>query len=67
MTKNDILKQWEDSANHGTKVHEEIENYIKTEADEFVNFNVRLCEEMPPLLERIEDGEVKVYKRREDN
>ena len=49
------------------KKHTEIESYIKTEADEFVNFNVRLCEEMPPLLERIEDGEVKVYKRREDN
>tara|TARA_B100000029_G_C17599836_1_gene965383 strand:+ start:1579 stop:2292 length:714 start_codon:yes stop_codon:yes gene_type:complete len=32
MTKDDILKQWEDSANHGTKVHEEIENYILSNA-----------------------------------
>ena len=57
-----IVIEWYDE-----KKYAEIESYIKTEADEFVNFNVRLCEEMPPLLERIEDGEVKVYKRREDN
>ena len=49
------------------KKYEDIENSIKTEADEFSNFCVRLYEKMPPLLERIEDGEVKVYKRREDN
>ena len=36
MTKEDILEQWKDSADHGTKVHEEIENYIltKTQASE---------------------------------
>ena len=49
------------------KKYEEIESYIKTEADEFSNFCVRLYEKMPPLLEKIEDGNVKVYKRREDN
>ena len=50
------------------KKYEEIESYIKTEADEFSNFCVRLYEEMPPLLETIgSDGNVKVYKRREDN
>ena len=32
MTKEDILEQWKDSADHGTKVHEEIENYILTKA-----------------------------------
>ena len=57
-----IVVQW-----YAEKKYAEIESYIKTEADEFVNFNVRLCEEMPPLLEKIEDGNVKVYKRREDN
>ena len=36
MTKDDILKQWKDAANHGTVVHEEIENYIlnKTQVHE---------------------------------
>ena len=57
-----VVIEWYDE-----KKYAEIERYIKTEADEFSNFCVRLYEEMPPLLERIEDGEVKVYKRREDD
>jgi hypothetical protein len=58
-----IVIEW-----YNEKKYAEIENYIKTEADEFVNFNVRLCEAMPPLLEKIgSDGNVNVYKRREDN
>ena len=57
-----IVVQWYDE-----KKYAEIESYIKTEADEFSNFCVRLYKEMPPLLEMIRDGEVKVYKRREDN
>ena len=28
MTKEDILQSWRDAADHGTKVHEELENYI---------------------------------------
>ena len=57
-----IVIEW-----YNEKKYEEIESYIKTEADEFSNFCVRLYEEMPPLLEMIEDGNVNVYKRREDN
>ena len=58
-----IVVQW-----YGEKKYAEIENYIKTETDEFSNFCVRLYEEIPPLLEAIDsNGDVKVYKRREDN
>ena len=55
-----IVVQW-----YNEKKYAEIESYIKTETDEFVNFNARLCEAMPPLLEMIgSDGNVNVYKRR---
>ena len=58
-----IIVQWYDE-----KKYAEIERYIKTETGEFVNFNARLCEKMPPLLEMIgNDGNVNVYKKREDN
>jgi hypothetical protein len=54
-----IVVEW-----YGEKKYAEIERYIKTEADEFSNFCVRLYKEMPPLLEMIEDGNVNVYKKR---
>ena len=47
-----IVVQW-----YGEKKYAEIESYIKTEADEFSNFCVRLYEEMPQLFERLKNGQ----------
>ena len=46
------MVQW-----YGEKKYAEIESYIKTEADEFSNFCVRLYEEMPQLFERLKNGQ----------
>jgi hypothetical protein len=47
-----IVVQW-----YGEKKYAEIECYIKTEADEFSNFGVRLYKEMPQLFERLKNGQ----------
>ena len=41
---------------YSEKKYEEIENYIKTEADEFSNFCVRLYVEMPELLRKFSNS-----------
>ena len=52
----DLIKEWEESANYGTAVHKEIEDYIKKEADEFCNFCARLYTEMSHLFEKFKAG-----------
>ena len=41
---------------YNEKKYAEIENYIKTETEEFSTFCTRLYAEMPPLLEKFKTG-----------